>query len=536
MNKLNIHTTEQPDSDTTTFVLSCNRLDILNETINSFLTTRDYITKMVIVDDSAEPGVFEKLVEQYGSFSDVVCFPRNRSQWWAMDFMVSYCDSEYIFYLEDDWKLNKPGYLNKSKNILQKYRDVGVVDISWRTFEFQGIDSYEKKLIDDEFYWKKPWKITDGHLAWHAWVGSPNLKRRDDLILLGRVEKWFNEWNIDRKFTALGFKGVFLKEQYCDHLGDSCSRMADRRPDDSKVPYDFYPKELMKNRRAPMINYRAMDWEYEYPADITLVTLLLDINRNDRNFEEHYIKGLDDLLSVRNPLVVYAERKYHDYIINKRKELSIATSNNQIEVREFNIDILQNHRYFNRVQSIINTEEWKNQSEWMKDSVILSPFYIPLTLIKNDYLQTISGQNPFGSKRFYWIDAGFYNSFQVKNPISDYDFLKITKDNFFLATYPYFTNSEIHGYNINKMTEIIGKKPEYVCRATLFGGTHEQIVNFNNKYFEYVEKSLSEGVIGTEEAIFTIVEMSHPELVEKFTMPGGNINYYLDTIRKERLE
>ena len=31
MSKLKIHTVEQPDSDTTCFVLSCNRLDVLDK-------------------------------------------------------------------------------------------------------------------------------------------------------------------------------------------------------------------------------------------------------------------------------------------------------------------------------------------------------------------------------------------------------------------------------------------------------------------------------------------------------------------------
>lgn len=532
MSKVKFHTVDQPDSDTTTFVLSCNRLDVLDQTLNSFYKTRDYVTKMVIVDDSAAPGIFESLVEKYGETCDVICFPRNRSQWWAMDFMVSYCDSQYIFYLEDDWELLKPGYLSKSKAILEKYRDVGVVDTSWRTFEWQGIDSYDKKLIDGEFFWKKPWKITDHHLAWHSWVGSPNLRRRDDLIMLGRVEKWHNEWNIDRKFTALGFKGVFLNGEYSRHLGDHCSRMAGQRPDDSKTPYDFYPEELKKNRRAPYINFREMDWIYDYPGDVTLVTMALDISRGDRDFEQHYIKGLDKLLSVRNPLVVYADEKYHEYIVKRRKELSIATSNNRIEVRSINLDTLKNNVYFDRIQSIISTDEWKNQSEWMKNSVISSEYYIPLTLIKNQLLQDIAQINPLNSKRFYWIDSGFTNSFGVNEPIGTFDFLKCPKDNFLLTSYPYWTDSEIHGYNINKMTNLIGTKPSYVCRATLFGGSLEQIKKFNDKYYEYIDKSLEIGAIGTEEAIYTIVEMKHPELVSRYAMPNGDIKNYLNNIRK----
>ena len=533
MNQVKFHTVEQPVSDTTTFVLSCNRLDVLDQTLKSFYATRDYVTKMVIVDDSAEPGVFEALVERYGKDCDVICFPRNRSQWWAMDFMVSYCDSEYIFYLEDDWELRMPGYLNQSKQILQKYREVGVVDISWRTFEWQGIDSYERELIDGMFYWKKPWKITDSHLAWHAWVGSPNLRRRDDLIMLGRVEKWHNEWNIDRKFTALGFKGVFLKGEYARHLGDHCSRMAGQRPDDSKVPYDFYPPELLANRRAPFINFREMDWIYPYPGDVTIVTGLLDISRGDRSFEEHYIKGLDKLLAIRNPLVVYAEKEWHEYIVKRRKELSIATSNNRIEVREFNRETLENLVFYQDVQNIITKPEWINQAEWMKNSPLVSQYYVTLTLAKPFMLDNVAQENPFGSKRFYWVDSGMCNSFGVTDPLTEFNFLKMPDTGkYCLSSYPYYALHEIHGYNINTMTNYIGKRPEYVCRATIFGGDKEAVTKFTDKYYETIDDSLHFGAIGTEEAIFTIIEMKHPDLVERYAMTNGDIKNYLNTIRR----
>lgn len=486
---------------------------------------------MVIVDDSAVDGIFEKLVEEYGKIADVICFPRNRSQWWAMDFMVSWCDTDYIFYLEDDWELLRPGYLNQSKQILEKYRDVGVVDTSWRTFEWQGIDSYHKGLVDDMFFWKKPWKITDHHLAWHSWVGSPNLRRRDDLIMLGRVEKWHNEWNIDRAFTALGFKGVYLNGEYSRHLGDHCSRMAGQRPDDSKIPYDFYPKEVIANRRAPYINYREMDWIYDYPADVTIVTMALDISRGDRSFEEHYLKGMDKLLEVRNPLVVYADFKYHDYLIKRRKELNKGTSNNRITVKPITLEALEHNEFFNDIQTIITKEEWIAQSDWIRNSPLTNKYYIPLTLIKMQLMKEVSETNPMNSKRFYWLDSGFANSFGVQEPISTFNFLFLPKDKFFLTSYPYFTDSEIHGCNINTMTEIAGEKPSYVCRATLFGGNKEQIAAFNDKYLQQIRLCLDKGTIGTEEAIFTLVEIKYPELIHRFAMVNGDIKNFLNTIR-----
>lgn len=255
MNKLRIHTTEQPESDITTFILSCDRLHLLDKTITSFLNTSSYKTKMVIVDDSANSEIFEKLVNRYGHFCDIICFPENRGQWWALDFMVSFCYTDYIFYVEDDWEFLKSGYLEKSKEILEKYRTIGNVDISRRTYEEYGYKSFVDTLIDNEFNYKTHWRISDQHLYWVGWQGSPNLKRRDDLILLGRIEKWHNEWNIDRRFHSLGFKSVFLKDRYVEHLGDLESKMAGKRPTDAACPEDYFPKELLHNRIYPVFDY-----------------------------------------------------------------------------------------------------------------------------------------------------------------------------------------------------------------------------------------------------------------------------------------
>lgn len=255
MNRLRVHSVEQPDSDITTYVLSCDRLHLLDKTLDSFLQTAKEKTKLVIVDDSANPEVFDKLVNKYGTIADIICFPENRGQWWALDFMVSYCYTDYIFYLEDDWEFISSGYLQKSRDILKKYRQIGNVDISRRTYEEHGYKTYSDILMDDEFNFKKHWRISDKHLFWVGWQGSPNLKRRDDLILLGRVEKWHNEWNIDRRFHSLGFRSVFLKDKYVNHLGDNESRMEGKRPTDATCPEDYYPKELLGNRLYPVFDY-----------------------------------------------------------------------------------------------------------------------------------------------------------------------------------------------------------------------------------------------------------------------------------------
>lgn len=520
MSRVRVHTVDQPDSDITTFVLSCNRLDLLDKTIQSFISTRDQVTKMVIVDDSAESGVYDELVSRYGHFSDVICFPTNRMQWWAMDFMVSYCDTKYIFYLEDDWELLKPGYLGLSKQILEKYRDIGTVDISWRTFENEGIDSYDKNLIDGTFYYKKFWRISDYHYQWYGWCGSPNLKRREDLILLGRVEKYYQEIWIDRKFHGLGFKAVYVNDKYVEHLGDNRSRAAAFRHNEHLTPEDKYPTELQANRVYPRFDYLQWDRHWRHPHDITLVTALVDIDRHDRNFFEHYIKGLTELLKTRHRIVVFCDPKYFE-------ELNRLRGNEPIRLIPYSIDQFDRLPEFQRIQNIIQKDEWVNQSEWMKSSVIRSKYYIPLTLQKQRLLQLASVV--FNSSYYYWIDAGIYNSFGIDQPLNNFYFTKIPKSHFFMTAFQYHTNSEIHGMNINKIESMCGKRPDYVCRASLFGGTKAQIDEIADLFYDQLNTCLNNDAIGAEEAIYTMLTLTHPEKFYIHHMPTGDIyrNYIM---------
>lgn len=513
--RVRIHTVTQPDSDVTTFVLSCDRLDVLAKTIRSFFDTNTHNTKLVIVDDSGKEGVFEQLVQSYGNRFDVVCFPTNRSQWWAMDFMVSYCDTPYIFYLEDDWKFLDSGYIETSKQVLEKYRDIGVVDLSLRTFEEQGIDSYEKELIDDSFYYKKMWRISDYHLHWYGWIGSPNLKRRDDLILLGRVEKWHNEWNIDRRFLGLGFKAVFLKDRYVEHLGDNCSRMEGKRPNDGTTPEDYYPKELLDNRTFPKFDYLQWDKHWEHPDNITIVTGIFDIGREDRNFEQHYVEGIKKLLETRHPIVVFCDPKYEQQIREIR--------NNRITVVHHTLDDL--NEILKHTKPITDNPDWYNQSEWMKTSVIRNQYYIPLTLKKQYLLQYCTETNPFNSKYFYWVDSGIYSSYHVPHNINQYYFGRIPRDNFFMTTFPYYPDKEIHGYDTDYIRSIGYKN--WVCRATIFGGTEKQINDVTHEFTREIAQSISNKTIGTEEAIYTMVALKQPGLFDLHHMENGDINNFL---------
>lgn len=251
------HTANQPESDITAFFLSCDRLDLLDRTITSFLaTSRDCPTRKIIYDDSAHSEVFRKIVNKYGHEFDVVCFAENRGIQAAQDFMVSYCFTPYIFYVEDDWLFLKDGYLPLSKRILQAYREIGLIDLS---------DNPDNRLIGTEydilgettedFVFKKPWRISKEHLWWIGYCGAPNLKRRADLVRLGRHETTCAEWHIDRIFALIGLKCVFSNEVYATHIGAGRSVMDTKRQREQLTPDDLWPVKTLP--QLPKI-----DWSF----------------------------------------------------------------------------------------------------------------------------------------------------------------------------------------------------------------------------------------------------------------------------------
>ena len=137
----------------------------------------------------------------------------------------------------------------------------------------------------------------------------------------------------------------------------------------------------------------------------------------------------------------------------------------------------------------------------------------------------------FNSSYHYWIDAGIFNSYNVEGEIDNYYFTKIPKDEFFITTFNYHTDTEVHGYNIHAMTKLCGKKPEYICRATLFGGKKDVIQNMTKVYDGELKDSLDKGNIGAEESIYTILSHKYPELFHCYKMPSGDIKNYLRSIR-----
>ena len=258
--------------------------------------------------------------------------------------------------------------------------------------------------------------------------------------------------------------------------------------------------------------------------DFTLVTGLWDIGRNGRNFEEHYLPNLEKFLQIDAPLVIFVPATLVDFVKNRRN-----LSNTYIVTYELENVKNMYGPFWDRTQQIRTNPEWYNQTGeygWLKGSPQASlEWYNPIVQSKMFWLHDAAIWNQFNTEYFFWLDAGIMNTVPFDHLVHQNVLDKITKfaDPFLFLSYPYEANTEIHGFDFEAMNRYAGQKVEYVCRGGLFGGHKDILSQANGAYYSLLDKTLSQGYMGTEESIFTLMSYIEPEKYRRYALDGNGL-------------
>ena len=270
---------------------------------------------------------------------------------------------------------------------------------------------------------------------------------------------------------------------------------------------------------------------------ITLVTGLWNIGRDgltegwSRSFE-HYLQKFSQLLEIDVNIIVFGESDLKSFVYSKRSE-----SNTQFIER--NQSWMKNE-FFDKIQGIRQNESWYNQSGWLKDSTQAKlEMYNPLVMSKMFLLNDAKILDKFDSDYLFWIDAGLANTVHMGYFTHDKVLDKLTKyiSKFSFICFPYDGKVEIHGFEYQKMVELSeGKEVNKVARGGFFGGPKSTISEMNSIYYGLMSTTLSQGYMGTEESIFTIMTYKHPELINYFEIEGnGLISKFFEELKNDTL-
>jgi hypothetical protein len=260
---------------------------------------------------------------------------------------------------------------------------------------------------------------------------------------------------------------------------------------------------------------------------ITFVTGIFDLGRDSlgENFKrpfQHYLDHFKNLLELDLPLVIFIEKKYESFVWEHRSPV-----NTEIYIKE--IEDLQSFPFFKEIESIRKNEQWKNKAGWLGESTQAQlNYYNPLVMSKFFFLHDVTFFNPFQSDYFVWIDGALSHTLDL-NYLKDQTLIEnlpTLLDPFLFLCFPYIGGDEVHGFERKALASYCQTNyVNRVARGGFFGGHKDTIRKFNPIYYDLLRDTLSEGLMGTEESIFTILSYRFEDEINNYMIESNGLVY-----------
>lgn len=271
---------------------------------------------------------------------------------------------------------------------------------------------------------------------------------------------------------------------------------------------------------------------------VTIVTGIWDIQRDklsegwSRNFQ-HYLDNFEKLLKCDENMIVYIEEKYKPFVEERRSNNNTLIITREIEWFKTNGDL------FNKIQKIRTNPEWYNQIGWLGESTQAKlEMYNPLVMSKMFLLNDAAVFDPFNSEYIIWVDGALTNTVHEGYFLHDKVIPKLDKylNKFSFVCFPYDGKVEIHGFRYDKMCSYSDGNVDKVARGGIFGGPKQLISKINSIYYDLLNETLSKGLMGTEESLFTIMVYKYPELIQYFEIDSnGLLGTFFENLKNESL-
>lgn len=272
--------------------------------------------------------------------------------------------------------------------------------------------------------------------------------------------------------------------------------------------------------------------------DLTIVTGLWNLNKPGRSFA-HYLECFSKILEMPYNMFIYVPSELESFVWSRREK-----TNTIVRVLELE-DIRANYYapFWDKTQQLRNDPNWVNQTGeggWLKSAPqTVLEYYNPIVQSKMFMLHDAKVMNPFGSNYYLWLDAGISNTVYEKYFTENGAFDNIIEHmkSFLFLSYPYITNTEIHGFEKKAIDRFAKKDVKYVCRGGLFGGHKDFLSQANSTYYALLRDTLDAGYMGTEESIFSIMANLEPHIYRRYELDeNGLIVKFVQALLDKKVE
>ena len=264
--------------------------------------------------------------------------------------------------------------------------------------------------------------------------------------------------------------------------------------------------------------------------NVTIVTGLWDMGRGDlqgwgqRDFK-HYKDRFFEMLKTDAQMCIWIPKDLENEVLSIRGDKPTKIFIKNVE------DFETWNPFFNKIEEIRNNPNWYNIAGWLPESPQAAlRYYNPMMFTKMFMLNDSAITNPFNSEYFFWIDGGltntvgtgYFHNDRVLDNLDNYVLKHGRK--FIQISYPYTSNDEIHGFERRAMARHCNTDfVDYVCRGGFFGGSKDRVHEINNYYYNIMETTLNENLMGADECLFTILSYKYPNIIHRFEIEGNGL-------------
>ena len=211
-------------SDVSVVITSFNRRDLLQRTIESFNQFNTYpVSQFIIIEDSGNCGMQEWLLDKYYSQYKIIINNQNIGLIESIDKAYSQVTSPYVFHCEDDFEFYKPGFIEKSLEILEAEESIMQVYIRPAS---ESDNPVEDRIYNiGESSYRLFGNAVEGF--WHGYCFQCGLRKMSAYDKIKPFVQWsdkkdglsLRECKIGQAYYDLGYRVAVLPEGYVRHTG-----------------------------------------------------------------------------------------------------------------------------------------------------------------------------------------------------------------------------------------------------------------------------------------------------------------------------
>ena len=363
-------------------------------------------------------------------------------------------------------------------------------------------------------------------ITWDTLVERHNITEFDAMS----VDTEGHDYVIFKQIDLNKFRPKLIRLEWCNMTDEEKTNVT------NKFKEHGYVYEVLDNMDIDAIRQdvydeikSSLDPEIPKPqksnSKLTIVTGLWNIKRDEltegwsRSYD-HYLEKFSQLLDTDCNMIIFGDSDLESFVFAKRNH-----ENTQFISRS---QSWFKGEFYDKIQEIRTNPDWYNLAGWLKDSTQSKlEMYNPLVMSKMFLLHDAVILDKFDSQKLFWLDAGITNTVNPGYFTHDKVLDKIENlfDRFTFVAFPYEADKEIHGFEINAMTEMVGQRVNKVCRGGFFGGSKPSIREMNTLYYDLMKTTLNRGLMGTEESLFSIMTYSNPSNIDYVEIESNGLLY-----------